>query len=348
MGDAVGEKRKMKAAIVNPYLDTLGGGERYTMSFAKVLAEKGYRIDVQWRDASIKERIEERFGMDLEGFRFVKDVSRGDGYDALFWVSDGSIPTLKARKNFLHFQVPFQGVSGKSLINRMKFFRINRVICNSYFTKSFIDKEYGVDSKVIYPPVDVHEIKPKRKRNVILFVGRFSQLKQAKNQDILVKAFKKLDYKKWKLVLAGGTEVGVGDYLDKLKKLAKGENIEIIESPSFDQIKKLYGQAKIFWSAVGYGIDEKKEPERVEHFGITLVEAMAAGCVPIVFSAGGYREIVSDKENGFLWKNIRSLRSRTEKLVADRELLVNISEKAERDAKVYEYERFKAEVSALF
>lgn len=337
----------MRAAIFNPYLDTLGGGERYSMAFAQTLVNKKFQVDVEWPDKKIKEKIEERFGVDLKGVNFIKDIKRGDGYDVCFWVSDGSIPTLRARKNFLHFQVPFHDVNGKTLLNRMKLFRIEKIICNSYFTKGFIDKEYGVDSEVIYPPVDVHEIKPKRKRNIILFVGRFSKLKQAKRHDILIKQFKRLDYKKWKLVLAGGTEVGVGDYINKLKKLAEGESIEIIESPSFKEIKKLYGQAKIFWSAVGYGVDEKKEPEKVEHFGITLVEAMTAGAVPIVYQAGGYKEIVADGENGFLWQQIKKLRDKTEVLIGNKKLLNEMSEKATKDAKVYEYERFKGEIKNL-
>ena len=44
-----------KAAIYNPYLDTLGGGERYTLSFAKVLADEGWVVDVEWKDIKIKE-----------------------------------------------------------------------------------------------------------------------------------------------------------------------------------------------------------------------------------------------------------------------------------------------------
>ncbi|MFH1656622.1 MAG: hypothetical protein ABH956_02505, partial [Candidatus Nealsonbacteria bacterium] len=108
----------MKAAIYNPYLDTLGGGERYSISFAKILKEKGYEVFVQWKDLSIKEKLEERFGISLKGINFIPDIKRGDGYDSCFWVSDGSIPALKARKNYLHFQVPFKDVKGKSLINK--------------------------------------------------------------------------------------------------------------------------------------------------------------------------------------------------------------------------------------
>jgi glycosyltransferase involved in cell wall biosynthesis len=147
--------------------------------------------------------------------------------------------------------------------------------------------------------------------------------------------------------LVGGTDVGVGDYIEKLKKLALGENIEIIESPSFKEIKKLYGQAKIFWSAVGYGADEKKEPERVEHFGISLVEAMAGGAVPIVYSAGGYKEIVTDGDNGFLWSNLKKLRDTTNNIIEDRQLFENVARKAAEDAKIYEYERFRQEAASL-
>ncbi len=337
----------MKAAIYNPYLDTLGGGERYTMGVARALVAKDYRVDVEWKDISIKEKLEKRFGIDLSNVNFIENINRGDGYDVCFWVSDGSIPILRARKNFLHFQMPFQDMNGKTLLNRMKFFRINKIICNSYFTKKFIDKEYGVESIVIYPPVDVEKIKPRRKENLIVSIGRFSQLTQVKRQDILIKAFKKFfdsGFSDWKLILAGGSEVGVDDYVKKLRKSAKDYPVRILESPSFSQIKKLYGKAKIFWSASGFGVDEKKSPEKVEHFGITLVEAMAAGAIPVVFAGGGYKEIVTDGENGFLWKKKQELLKKTKAIIEDSKLLKSLSLKARQNSEVYEYERFEKEI----
>lgn len=339
----------MKAAIFNPYLDTMGGGERYTIAFVTVLKELGFRVDVEWKSKNIKRKLEDRFGIDLTGVNFVKDIKRGDGYEVCFWVSDGSIPTLRARKNFLHFQVPFHDVNGKTLLNRMKLFRIGKVICNSYFTKTFIDKEYGVNSIVIYPPVDVTKIKPKRKENIILYVGRFSTLVQSKRQDILIKTFKRFckEFKDWKLVLAGGIEVGVDGFLGKLEKLSYGYPIEIIKSPPFKEIKKLYGQAKFFWSAAGFGVNEKKEPEKVEHFGITTVEAMAAKAVPFVFNAGGAKEIITDSENGYLWKKTRGLLKNTRQVIATKGLLKKLSEEAYKSAQHYSYERFKREIIGL-
>jgi len=341
----------MKAAIFNSYLDTLGGGERYSISFAKILKEKGYEVFVQWKDSSIKEKLEERFGVSLLDINFIPDIKRGDGYDLCFWVSDGSIPTLKARKNYLHFQVPFKSVNGKSLINKMKLFRINKIICNSKFTKNVIDKEYGVDSTVVYPPVSVEELEPLRKEKFILFVGRFSQLKQSKRQDILIDAFKKFynkGYKDWKLVLAGGTEVGVGDYLDKLKEKANGYPIEFLDSPDFKSLKKLYGNAKIFWSASGYKINEEKNPEMVEHFGITLVEAMSAGAIPVAFKAGGHREIITNKIDGYLWNSLQELVNITISIVENNSKNIRLtSSKAIEKANKFSESKFKENIQNL-
>jgi len=340
----------MRAAIYNPYLDTLGGGERYTMAFALALVKQGYRVEVQWKSKSIKKKLEERFGIKLNGVNFVLDVNRGDGYDVCFWVSDGSIPLLRSRKNFLHFQIPFKNVNGRTLLNKMKLYRINEVICNSYFTKKYIDQEFGIKSVVIYPPVDVNKIKSKRKENLIISIGRFSQLSQAKRQEVLVKLFKKLydsGFRDWRMVLAGGVEVGVDEFVEKLRKESQGYPIEFLESPSWKEIKDFYGHAKIFWSASGYGVEETKEPKRVEHFGITVVEAMAAGAVPIIYSAGGHKEIVAEGINGFLWKQTSQLLSKTKKVINDKKLLRELSSKAKEDSHVYEYERFEAQVLKL-
>jgi len=198
--------------------------------------------------------------------------------------------------------------------------------------------------------VDVGQIKPMRKEDMILSVGRFSQLKQTKGQDVLIKSFIKLvsgGLSGWKLVVAGGVEVGVSDYIDKLTKLSEGYSIEIVKSPDFKTIKELYGKTKIFWSGAGYGEDESKNPEKVEHFGITVVEAMAAGAVPVIFSAGGHKETVESGVNGYLWKSPADLISKTRSIISDSGLRRKLAESAKQRSEKYSYSEFRKKVLAL-
>lgn len=330
----------MKAAIFNPYLDTLGGGERYTMAIATALSKNDYIVDVEWGDSKIKGKLENRFHIDLKNVNFIKDVKRGDGYDVCFWVSDGSIPALRARKNFIHFQVPFTGVGGKSLLNKFKLARVNKVISNSSFTKGFIDKEFGVDSFVLYPPVSIEEFKPKKKENIILNVARFSSLMQAKRQDVLIKTFKNFcqSNKNYKLILAGGVEIGAQETTHKLEREIGDYPIEIIKSPDFKTLKLLYAKAKIFWSASGY---EANSPKQYEHFGITVVEAMAAGCIPIVFKGGGHEEIVINAENGFLWVDTGEMYRYTKNIIEDEKMRKEMSKKSQEKSKEFSYQEFE-------
>lgn len=334
----------MRAAIYNPYWQTLGGGERYTASVAKVLSTYGYNVDIQSDDNQLLESLEKRFDIKLLNTQVVPDINRGRDYDVCFWVSDGSVPLLYSRKNILHFQIPFITRKSADLINRMKFLRINRVVCNSEFTKGFIDKSYGAKSDVIYPPVDISSFKPKKKEKYILYVGRFSRLTQAKRQDILVSAFKKFydsGYKDWKLILAGGTEIGVGDYLSELKDSSKGYPIKFVESPKFSELVKLVGSASFFWSAAGYGVDERIDPKSVEHFGITLVEAMAAKTLPLAFNSGGPKEVIKDGENGYLWDKTLDLVSKTQTLIKDKKTYRSLILQAQEDSQKYSYENFE-------
>jgi len=353
-------RHKMKAGIFDPYLDTMGGGERYCLTLAEALLAKGWQVDVFWPTKEILPKLQDKFQLKIEKINFVdyapwrKTLCQRwqfeKNYDLLFYLSDGSVPFMFGRKNWLHFQVPFKSLH-RSFLNQVKLGRINQVIVNSIFTKKVVDRGLGISSKVIYPPVDIVPLKPLQKENLILSVGRFSQLLQKKRHDVLVEVFKNLidgcHLKGWRLILAGGSEVGGGAFAAELRRKAEGYPIEIRENPSFEELVKLYGKAKIFWTASGYEIDEEREPARVEHFGMTTVEAMASGAIPIVQGKGGQKEIVEENKNGFWWQEKSELITKTLELIKNFRELSRLAKEAQMRSQDFAKEKFYEKVYDL-
>ena len=348
-----------KAALFDPYLDILGGGERYMMTVAYHLSRLGFQTDVFWSDKNIKKDLEKRLGLDLGNVNFVdfnpektsffEKINFLKDYDFVFYLSDGSIPFLSGKKNVLHFQVPFHDIGGSNFLNKIKLRKINKIVCNSKFTKNVIDKEYKVNSIVVYPPVDIVSFKPLKKENIILSVGRFTDLLHNKRQDVLVGAFKKMirdGLENWRLVVVGGDSEGKS-LVSKIKKEAKNYPIDIITNPDFNQLKRLYGKAKIFWTAAGFEVDQEKNPEKVEHFGITTVEAMAAGLVPVVINKGGQPEIVSENKNGLLWNSEKELIKKTLSLINDHRNYLRLSKAVQKRADYFSQKRFCHEIKEL-
>jgi len=200
----------------------------------------------------------------------------------------------------------------------------------------------------LYPPIDTASFIPSNnKQNIILSVGRFDNILNAKRQDVLVKAFKDMiilnQLKNWQFVLIGGSleKESKNLYLNNLKHQAKGFPIKFMVNSSFNDLKKYYSISKIFWHAAGFGVDEVKDPQSTEHFGMSTVEAMAAGLVPIVVNKGGLKEIVSDSVNGYLWQNQSQLIDKTMYLIRHPKTLEKFSQKSIKMSKKFSVSIFK-------
>ena len=98
----------MKALVHTPYWDSLGGGERYAASFIRLLLDHNWQVDICETHA-VAPSVFHRFGLDISKARVVGEYStlKSLGYNLLFWLSDGSLPTSLAHKTIVHFQFPF-------------------------------------------------------------------------------------------------------------------------------------------------------------------------------------------------------------------------------------------------
>ncbi len=348
----------MKVGIYDPYLDDLGGGEKYMMTIAQCLS-KSNDVTVFWDNKKDLDALLERFSLDLSRISIKKNIFSSNvgflnrffesrKYDAIVFLSDGSIPLVSA-KLFIHIQQPLPNVS-LSLKSKFKVKRVTKFICNSNFTKSYIDKTFGVKSTVLYPPVEI-KAKKIKKEDVILTVGKFRYknvpLDDFKKQKVMIDAFKdmvKKELKGWKFVIVTGYSKEHEEEFRHLEEEAKGFPIEFFLGKEGDEVWEIYSGAKIYWHAAGFGEDLDMHPEHAEHFGMSIAEAMGAGTVPVVFSAGGPREIVEDKKSGFLWNTLDDLEDKTMELIKDSNLLNKMSKGAIERAMKFTGDRFCREL----
>ncbi len=233
-----------------------------------------------------------------------------------------------------------------------------QILSISEFTASYIKEYWHTTSELIYPICeDMYDQRLNEKRKIILNTGRFFERvtgNHHKRQDVLLKAFsdmKDLHKAGWELHFVGSVaeDAGALKYILGMLKMAEGLPVFFHFNADFSDSKRLFNEASVYWHATGYGTDEKKYPEMQEHFGITTVEAMSAGCVPIVYASGGQPDIIAKSEAGYTWKTLEELKKLTERFVETSHAEKVKMEAAIRSTSiVYDKVHFKDRVDAVF
>jgi glycosyltransferase involved in cell wall biosynthesis len=213
------------------------------------------------------------------------------------------------------------------------------ILANSKFTQSWISENWNRSSAILYPPVKMIEQRsPQQRDEVILSIGRFMTpgTGHSKQQLEMVENFREIrrvgKLENWKLVLIGGCEPKDTPYLEKVRRASQGLPVFIYANAERETLERELTSASIFWSATGLGVSPKDEPWKLEHFGISTVEAMSAGCVPVVIDQAGQREIVTNGVDGFLWSDSKQWKEQTVRLAEDASTLRKFSTVAVRKA----------------
>lgn len=335
--------KKPRVAIYDHAFHLAGGGQKYAAQIAAFL-QKECLVTIICHKPVTFEQIKDRYGLDLSECR-LKIISLPEftaGYHVYPEIINGRNPFSPVSAESANYDVfinanmhPYiKPLSACAIFichfpdqERDLFFSVdsyNYFIVNSAYGRVWLAKKWRIkDSFLLYPGVDL-KTKAQPKDKIILSVARFEE-GGSKKQLEMIDGFKKLKSthplltQGWRLILMGGS-TPQNSYLQKCRaQRDANSDIEIIVNADQTEIKKHYQKAAIFWHLCGLN---ENRPHLWEHFGMTVVEALQNGCVPIVFNGGGPQEIVTN--NGFKVRSLAEAVAKTARLIKNPELMAKM------------------------
>ncbi len=157
------------------------------------------------------------------------------------------------------------------------------IVANSRNVEARIERFLHRKADVVYPPVDTSRYRFGRIGDTWLAVSRLSHEKRLR---LLVETFRRLPRER--VAVVGGAQMGVDP--DRLvRALDPPANVEFLEEIPEPKLLDLYATCR--------GLIAVSEDE---DFGLTPVEAMAAGKAVVAVDEGGYRETIVPGETGWL------------------------------------------------
>jgi len=155
-------------------------------------------------------------------------------------------------------------------------------VANSKFTADQFERHYSSRiGEILYPPVDTVFTISDKVPNRIISLGRFSPNKRQLEQIIMM-----ANLPSYELFLVGFKNDKA--YFNKCQKTIDNlwlNNVHLVPDATEEERDSLLASSTYFIHSL-----------RNEPFGITTVQGIAAGCIPIVHNSGGQMEIVKNDE----------------------------------------------------
>ncbi|MBD3225809.1 MAG: glycosyltransferase, partial [Caldithrix sp.] len=204
---------------------------------------------------------------------------------------------LKLKKNLKQIVFDLEKILARGLYHTEKMDGL-KIIANSNFTKKIIGQQFKISEsqiEVIYPPVNIEAFfNSTQKKKQVVSIGRFMPDKLQLQQIQISKSIPYLDFHLIGFVSDSKESL---KYFDECRNYIAENNLKNVylhPNYKFGKMKQIIFQSKYYLHML------EDEP-----FGITTVQAIAAGCIPIVPNSGGQIEIVPIEQ--LRWDNIQQI-----------------------------------------
>ncbi|OYT53160.1 MAG: hypothetical protein B6U76_08945 [Desulfurococcales archaeon ex4484_217_2] len=370
----------MKVLVLHNTLNSIGGGERLCLHTIKALRDEGFEVwlgvaeQTDW--AKVRKVMGITVSVDRE-FYIMKNVKMFGLYQRLLLAHHvlklkskvdviintyGDLLPLPTDLVYMHFPTlalvkkepwvkyvkytksvfwrayftPYELIQ-----NKLKYtIKHSIVLTNSLFSAEIISKYFNKHALVIYPPVEISDYinvsHNNNREDAVVSIGRMSP---EKNWHLIPYIAKKLPQIRFYLIgsIRGFQSKQYYDRIVYLKNKLSVKNLEIIPNAPHSVKLKVLSRSKVYLHLYPY-----------EHFGIAVVEAMAAGLIPVVHASGGqWLDIIEKGKYGIGYNNLKSKSIASAILEALNMWSKHVKNKVIERAKIFSDSSFRKKIAKI-
>lgn len=203
------------------------------------------------------------------------------------------------------------------------------IIANSSYTSKIIGDATGKSPEVVYPFVEQVRAKMYKTGNVLTI----SRINHGKNLDMLFDVASRI--RGIRFIIAGTASPNA---LDLVREISRARRFRFHLNPSKGDIHELMAESSVYFST---------QPN--ETFGMAIVEAMSAGCVPLVYRDGGpWHDILEGKEGvGLSYETVEEASRKIKQVMEDEALRETLRKRSMERSKVFSVGRFRGRMRSI-
>lgn len=205
------------------------------------------------------------------------------------------------------------------------------LLTNSKFMQEIVKVSLHRIPIVVYPPVDTETfskcLEVQKDDSLVAIVASYAPKRHLEQVPLIAKYAKNARF-----VVMGKTDgysaTTLQNLKDRITALGVEDRVILLKNAPFEELLRVLSKAKVYLHVMPY-----------DHFGISVVEAMASGCVPVVHRSGGpWTDILEEEQGicGFSYLNAIEAANQIDDLILNENLRSTIAAKASYRAKKFD------------